>query len=155
MFLLNQAPSRERLLSKVKEANAGIRKFLAKQPNTSFADVFHKMIRKDGQINAGLFLEDNLHMNKSGYAIWQSTIKPFLLKVKQTTMKRIVLLISLFTATQVLAQNKPVAADAKMNLFISNLMKKMTLDEKIGQLNLPGSGDIVTGQASNSNVQRR
>ena len=70
-------------------------------------------------------------------------------------MKRIVLLISLFTATQVLAQNKPVATDAKMNLFISNLMKKMTLDEKIGQLNLPGSGDIVTGQASNSDIAKK
>lgn len=77
---IKPSPSRERLLSRVKEANAGIRKFLAKQPNTSFADVFHKMIGKDGQINTGLFLEDNLHMNKSGYAIWQSTIKPFLLK---------------------------------------------------------------------------
>ncbi len=64
-------------------------------------------------------------------------------------------MISLFTATQVLAQNKPVAADAKMNLFISNLMKKMTLDEKIGQLNLPGSGDIVTGQASNSDIAKK
>jgi len=70
-------------------------------------------------------------------------------------MKRIALLISLFTATQVPAQNKPVAADAKMNLFISTLMKKMTLDEKIGQLNLPGSGDIVTGQASNSDIAKK
>jgi beta-glucosidase len=34
-----------------------------------------------------------------------------------------------------------------MKSFIDALMKKMTLDEKIGQLNLPGSGDIVTGQA--------
>lgn len=70
-------------------------------------------------------------------------------------MKRIALLISLFTATQVTAQNKPVVADAKMNLFISNLMKKMTQDEKIGQLNLPGSGDIVTGQASNSDIAKK
>ena len=42
-----------------------------------------------------------------------------------------------------------------MNLFISNLMKKMTLEEKIGQLNLPGSGDIVTGQASNSDIAKK
>ena len=34
-------------------------------------------------------------------------------------------------------------------------MKKMTLDEKIGQLNLPGSGDIVTGQASNSDIGKK
>lgn len=42
--------------------------------------------------------------------------------------------------------------DAKMKAFVDALMKKMTLDEKIGQLNLPGSGDITTGQASNSDI---
>lgn len=41
---------------------------------------------------------------------------------------------------------------AAMNTFITNLMSKMTLDEKLGQLNLPGAGDIVTGQAGNSNI---
>ena len=46
-------------------------------------------------------------------------------------------------------------ADAKMNAFISNLMSKMTLDEKIGQLNLPGAGDITTGQAGNSNIAKK
>ncbi|HLK28260.1 MAG TPA: beta-glucosidase BglX [Puia sp.] len=47
------------------------------------------------------------------------------------------------------------AQDAKMNAFITNLMSKMTLDEKIGQLNLPGSGDIVTGQAGNSDIGKK
>src|ERR1017187_10360850 len=47
------------------------------------------------------------------------------------------------------------AQDAKMNVFISSLLGKMTLDEKIGQLNLPGSGDIVTGQASNSDIGKK
>ncbi len=42
--------------------------------------------------------------------------------------------------------------DVKMKVFIDALMKKMTLDEKIGQLNLPGSGDIVTGQAKSSDI---
>ncbi|MDT3388878.1 MAG: beta-glucosidase, partial [Bacteroidota bacterium] len=39
-----------------------------------------------------------------------------------------------------------------MKTFIDNLMAKMTLREKIGQLNLPVTGDIVTGQAKSSNV---
>jgi beta-glucosidase len=43
-------------------------------------------------------------------------------------------------------------ADQKMKVFIDDLMKKMTLEEKIGQLNLPGSGDIVTGQTSSSDI---
>ena len=43
----------------------------------------------------------------------------------------------------------------RMKTFIDGLMKKMTLDEKLGQLNLPGSGDIVTGQASNSDIGKK
>ncbi len=45
--------------------------------------------------------------------------------------------------------------DAKMKTFIDALMKKMTLEEKIGQLNLPGSGDIVTGQAKSSDIGKK
>jgi beta-glucosidase len=45
--------------------------------------------------------------------------------------------------------------DVKMKTFIDALMAKMTLTEKIGQLNLPGSGDIVTGQASNSDIGKK
>ncbi len=73
-------------------------------------------------------------------------------------MKRTLLLIAVFAFTMVAnAQNKPAAtpADAKMKTFIDALMKKMTLEEKIGQLNLPGSGDIVTGQASNSDIGKK
>ncbi|OSZ81125.1 beta-glucosidase [Chitinophagaceae bacterium IBVUCB2] len=47
------------------------------------------------------------------------------------------------------------STDAKMKAFIDALMKRMTIDEKIGQLNLPGSGDIVTGQASNSDIAKK
>jgi beta-glucosidase len=52
------------------------------------------------------------------------------------------------------------AQDAKsdsyrMKTFIDALMKKMTVEEKIGQLNLPGSGDILTGQASNSDIGKK
>src|SRR5215213_1964314 len=43
----------------------------------------------------------------------------------------------------------------KMNTFITNLMAKMTLDEKLGQLNLPVSGDITTGQASSSDIAKK
>ena len=42
--------------------------------------------------------------------------------------------------------------NTKMDRFVDDLMSKMTIEEKIGQLNLPGSGDIVTGQAKNSDI---
>ena len=38
---------------------------------------------------------------------------------------------------------------------IENALSLMTLDEKIGQLNLPGAGDIITGQASNSDIAKK
>jgi len=42
--------------------------------------------------------------------------------------------------------------DTEMDTFVDHLMSQMTLDEKIGQLNLPVSGDITTGQAQSSDL---
>ena len=59
--------------------------------------------------------------------------------------KKLSLLI-LFFATGLLtasAQKSP----QDMDRFIDALMKKMTTEEKIGQLNLPVTGEITTGQA--------
>ena len=39
-----------------------------------------------------------------------------------------------------------------MDRFIDALMKKMTVEEKIGQLNLPVTGEITTGQAKSSDI---
>ena len=44
------------------------------------------------------------------------------------------------------------SGDAAMNSFITGLMSKMTLDEKIGQLNLPSAGEFTTGTATNSDI---
>ena len=41
---------------------------------------------------------------------------------------------------------------SKMNRFINELMGKMTLQEKIGQLNLPVTGDIITGSTVSGDV---
>jgi beta-glucosidase len=67
-------------------------------------------------------------------------------------MKKLILFLALFTAIQAAAQTSP---DAKMNAFVSGLLKKMTLEEKLGQLNLPSSGDITTGQAQSSDIGKK
>ena len=41
---------------------------------------------------------------------------------------------------------------AKMDRFIDDLMGRMTLQEKIGQLNLPVTGDIITGSSVSGDV---
>ena len=67
-------------------------------------------------------------------------------------MKKILLGLMLFISYQLAAQSN----DAKMNSFINTLMSKMTLDEKIGQLNLltPGGG-IATGAVVNPDVESK
>lgn len=62
------------------------------------------------------------------------------------------LLAAVISASAATAMATPQADKGKMDKFIDNLMGKMTLQEKIGQLNLPVSGEIVTGQAKSSDV---
>ena len=38
---------------------------------------------------------------------------------------------------------------------VDSLLRLMTLEEKIGQLNLPSAGDFVTGQAENSDIAKK
>lgn len=60
-------------------------------------------------------------------------------------MKKISLFVlAILAVTSVFAQKKP------MNEFIDELMSKMTLEEKIGQLNLLPGNDITTGAVMNS-----
>jgi len=47
------------------------------------------------------------------------------------------------------------AQNEKMNLFINDLMKKMSIEEKIGQLNLTTAGYFVTGNAVNEKLQQK
>jgi beta-glucosidase len=55
-----------------------------------------------------------------------------------------------------LAQNKTSKPTiASKEVFVSELLSKMTFEEKIGQLNLPTSGDITTGQANSSNIAKK
>ena len=69
-------------------------------------------------------------------------------------LRNLLTVLALMVALQVTAQTQS-NPDAKMNQFVTALMQKMTLDEKIGQLNLPGAGDITTGQASSSGVAQK
>ena len=67
-------------------------------------------------------------------------------------MKRLMTLWLLLIATAGYSQS----ADVKMKIYVDGLMKKMTLEEKIGQLNLltPGGG-IATGAVVSSDVENK
>jgi len=77
---LKPSPSRWQLREKMITANDKIKGFLSKQKNVVFIDVYHKMLGADGLPLKDIYLDDNLHMNAKGYAIWQKLIEPHLLK---------------------------------------------------------------------------
>ena len=79
-------------------------------------------------------------------------------------MKKFVILAALAFSPYFMAQDivsKPVQSfqsaqyQSKKKVFVDNLISKMTLDEKIGQLNLPSSGDFTTGQTQNSDIGKK
>lgn len=72
--------SRWHLKEKAVETNRLIQKFLKSKKKTGYADVWTPMLDGDGKPNDALFVEDKLHMNREGYAIWEKKIEPLLLK---------------------------------------------------------------------------
>ncbi len=43
----------------------------------------------------------------------------------------------------------------RMSIVVDSILNQMTLEEKIGQLNLPSAGEFVTGQAENSDIAKK
>lgn len=77
---IKPSPSRQHLLQKMIAANDLIKNFLKTQTKTAYIDVFSAMVDQQGNPLADLFIEDRLHMNKKGYAVWQRIIEPYLIK---------------------------------------------------------------------------
>ena len=70
-------------------------------------------------------------------------------------MKIFTIILSALLLIQVNYSQAQKVVDPKMNQFITNLMGKMTLDEKIGQLNLSGAGDVTTGETTSSDIHQK
>ncbi len=63
--------------------------------------------------------------------------------------------LSALMTTAMPGKNNPKDTPREMDKFVTELMKKMTVEEKIGQLNLPVTGEITTGQAQSSDVAKK
>jgi lysophospholipase L1-like esterase len=77
---MKPSPSRWNLRDKFMTGNHLIEDYLKKQKNAQFISVWKPMLGSDGKPKKELFVEDNLHMNAQGYAIWQKIIQPTLVK---------------------------------------------------------------------------
>lgn len=77
---IKPSPSRRKFFPVMIEANRLIKSFLETQRQARFVDVFSLMLDAGGEPMKDIFLEDNLHMNSKGYAIWEKALKPELVK---------------------------------------------------------------------------
>jgi lysophospholipase L1-like esterase len=77
---LKPSPSRWQKKDRMIAANTLIKKFLQKKKNTSFIDIWNSMLTTEGTPMPDIFIEDKLHMNAKGYAIWQPIIQKKLIK---------------------------------------------------------------------------
>lgn len=73
------SPSRANLLQAQRQANALIQAD-AKRLRVDFIDVFTPMLDANGQPREDLFIEDRLHMNAAGYALWRQVMAPYVTK---------------------------------------------------------------------------
>jgi lysophospholipase L1-like esterase len=74
---------RQALMPEMARVNVLVNEFLKTQKRTSFINIFNDMLDSQGNPRKDLFIEDNLHMNEKGYAIWQDKIEPHLKRTKR------------------------------------------------------------------------
>ena len=72
---IKPSPSRWEMKDRMMAANALISDYLSDKKNGTFVSVWDEML-ENGLPNKNIFLEDNLHMNKEGYAIWIKKMYP-------------------------------------------------------------------------------
>lgn len=76
---MKPSPSRWSMKDRMMEGNKLIEDFLKTKKKTVFVNVWNAMLGADGKPMPDIFIEDNLHMNAKGYAIWQKKLQPLLL----------------------------------------------------------------------------
>ncbi len=73
---IKPSPSRWKIADQMRAANRLIAEFCRGDSKLRYIDVFTAMLADDGKPRPELFLGDQLHMNRQGYALWSSIIRP-------------------------------------------------------------------------------
>jgi lysophospholipase L1-like esterase len=74
-------PARWRLMPQFTEVNRAIRAYAASTPLVDYVDVARHMLTSEGTPRPDIYVEDRLHMNAKGYAIWRDVVGEYLRRV--------------------------------------------------------------------------
>jgi len=76
---IKPSPSREKFMPAFSRTNERIRRFILRHPkDCSYIYAYQLMLDAKGMPRPELFRDDSLHMNKNGYDIWETLIRPYL-----------------------------------------------------------------------------
>jgi lysophospholipase L1-like esterase len=80
VLFISAKPSvaRWKLRKKYEQLNSLLALYAADTYNTGFVNVWEPALDENDEVRKDIFLEDNLHMNEKGYAIWKKAIAPFM-----------------------------------------------------------------------------
>lgn len=68
--------ARKKLFEKASQTNALVRAYCEANDDLTFVDIVSPMLKADGVVRSDIFVQDSLHMNAAGYAIWTEVIRP-------------------------------------------------------------------------------
>ena len=68
--------ARWHLVDKIRESNRLIDDYTRTDARFGYIDTFTPMLGPDGQPRADLLVDDGLHLNADGYALWTSLVRP-------------------------------------------------------------------------------
>ena len=71
-------PARWSQIDTVRAVNRAIADWIASDARLTFIDVHRHMLGSDGRPKPDIFVDDGLHMNEKGYAIWREVVGQFL-----------------------------------------------------------------------------
>ncbi len=76
IVLISPKPSLARweLKEQYKKLNSLLEKYARQTNGVDFADVWEAMVDEEGNVYRDIFVDDNLHMNEKGYAIWEKVM---------------------------------------------------------------------------------
>jgi len=74
---IKPSPSRWEMRNIMIEANHRIEKYLEKQSNAHFVNIWDKLLDENGNPNTSLYIEDQLHLNKKGYEILTAALNSY------------------------------------------------------------------------------
>lgn len=76
LISIKPSPARRDALERYANANRRLAEFCDSDPRLHYIDVFHVMLDERGLPRPELFVDDMLHLNVRGYALWTQIIGP-------------------------------------------------------------------------------